>query len=169
MIKGRDMHKVIPLMALWMAVSLTSAHAQTAFDASGAPLLIAQGGGFVFNYREARAHYGLAVKPQKAMPPGAVVEARFEDPGGGPAWVAIRTFDGTPRPIILETPAVTGIRKGVDYHVTVEVKRPDGTVLGAFSRTYQSDLDQAILPAVPLVIGPGYEPNPAASPSLSPQ
>lgn len=169
MIKGRDTLKKIPLMALWMVAGLSTPHAQTAYDASGAPLLIAQGGGFVFNYREARAHYGLAVKPHKAMPKDAIVEARFEDPAGGPAWVAVRPFDGTPRPIILETPAVSGIRKGVDYHVTVEVKRPDGTVVGAFSRTYQSDLDQAILPAVPLVIGPGYEPNPAAAPSLSPQ
>ena len=141
-----------------------AARAQTAANAAGEPLLVAQGGGFIFNYREARAHYGLAVKPQRAMPANAIVEARFDNPAGGPAIVAIRPFDGTPRPIILETPPVTGIRKGVDYKVVVEVRIPDGSVIGGFTKTYQSDLDQSVLPKAPLVIGPGYERNPAAKP-----
>lgn len=136
--------------------------AQTAVSAAGEPLLIAQGGGFVFNYREARAYYGLAVKPQRAMPKDAVVEARFDNPAGGPPIIAIQRFDGTPRPIILETPPVTDIRKGVDYHVVVEVKTSAGAVIGSFTKTYQSDLDQSVLPKAPLVIGPGYTPNPDA-------
>ena len=138
--------------------------AQTATNAAGEALLVAQGGGFIFNYREARAHYGLAVKPQRALPADAVIEARFDNPAGGPAIVAIRPFDGTPRPIILETPPVTGIRRGIDYRVVVEVKAPSGVILGGFTKTYQSDLDQAVLPKEPLVIGPGYDRNPSAKP-----
>lgn len=159
------MTRTIGAIALVITALLAGAavgRAQTAASAAGEPLLVAQGGGFVFNYREARAHYGLAVKPQRAMPKDAVVEARFDNPAGGPPIVAVRRFDGTPRPIILETPSLTGIRKGVDYQVVVEVKTPAGVVIGSFTKAYQSDLDQSVLPKAPLVIGPGYQPNPDA-------
>ena len=159
--------KRVMILAITASVGLPfigGAEAQTAVSAAGEPLLVAQGGGFIFNYREARAHYGLAVKPQRALPKDAIVEARFDNPAGGPPFVAIQRFDGTPRPIILETPPVTGIRKGVDYQVVVEVKSASGAVIGSFTKAYQSDLDQSVLPKAQLVIGPGYQPNPDAKP-----
>ena len=38
------------------------------------------GGGFIFNYRNATATYGIILVPRRDPPPGAVIEASFENP-----------------------------------------------------------------------------------------
>ena len=49
---------------------------------------------------------------------------------------------------------------GAPYQVTIRLLDKDGKELQRIERPYKSNLDQAILPEKPLVVGPGYTPNP---------
>src|ERR687886_349728 len=71
-------------------------------------LIDLQGGGFIFNYNIGEVFYGVLIKPRRALPVGTEVEARFEDPAGGPPIVVTETFRGGPRPLSLRTPPVQG-------------------------------------------------------------
>ena len=52
------------------------------------------GGGFIFNYRNATATYGVILMPRRDPPAGAVIEASFESPAGGPAIILSRAARG---------------------------------------------------------------------------
>ncbi len=96
--------------------------------------------------------------PRRDPPPGATIEATFEDPAGGPPIVLSRPARGGGR-IQFETPPVHGVKKGVPYRVTVVLRGADGTEILKIEKDYKSDVDQSVLPDRPLAIGPGYQTN----------
>lgn len=116
------------------------------------------GGGFLFNYRNAEATYGIVLVPRRDPPAGAVIEASFQDPAGGPPFLVSRPARGGGR-IELQSPPLKGVKKGVPYHVTVLLKAADGSEIVKLEKDFTSDLDQSVLPDKPLAIGPGYQAN----------
>ena len=143
-----------------VAVVALLAAPSRAGEPDAASLIDLQGGGFIFNYNIAEVFYGVLVKPRRALPVGTEIEARFEDPAGGPPIVVTETFRGSPRPISLRTPPVQGVVANRDYRVTIRLRDASGALLGETARTFRSDLDQSILPSHRLTVGPGYQPAP---------
>ena len=116
------------------------------------------GGGFIFNYRNAEATWGVILVPRKDPPPGAVIEVTFENPAGGAPIVMSRPARGGGR-IDFQTPALAGVEKDRPYHVAVLLKGADGAELQRLEKDFVSQLDQSVLPERPLAIGPGYQRN----------
>jgi hypothetical protein len=116
------------------------------------------GGGFVFNYRNAEATYGIILVPRRDPPPGAIIEVTFENPAGGEPIVLARPARGGGR-IEFETPALAGVVRDRPYHVAVLLKAADGAALQRLEKDFVSQLDQSVLPERPLAIGPGYQQN----------
>jgi hypothetical protein len=130
--------------------------------ADESPYLELGGGGFVFNYRNAVATYGVILHPRRDPPAGAVIEATFENPSGGEAFVLSRPARGGGR-IAFETPGLEGVEKDRPYHVVIVLRSAAGDELQRIERDYVSELDQSVLPERPLAIGPGYQENIDAS------
>jgi hypothetical protein len=127
-------------------------------DAGKPPLALA-GGGFIFNYRIAEVFYGVSLKPQRRIAAGAVLEGEFENPAGGQNLIVRETL-GEPKLVYaLQSPPLTGVKAGKPYRVEVRLIE-GGKITARLERTFASDLDQDVLPAAPLTIGPGYTPNP---------
>lgn len=141
----------IRLAALSAAIALAACVDQSQY-------LALAGGGFVFNYRNAEATYGIILMPRKDPPEGAVITVRFENPAGGPPIVVSRPARGGGR-IELHTPALQGVEKDKPYQVVVILEDAAGTVLQRIEKSFASELDQSVLPERPLAIGPGYQPN----------
>lgn len=120
--------------------------------------LKAGGGGFIFNYRNAEATYGIILFPQKDPPAGATIEVRFENPAGGEPILLSRAARGGGR-IDFETPPVQGVEKDKPYLVVAVLKSAEGKELQRIEKTFKSEVDQSVLPDRPLAIGPGYQRN----------
>lgn len=116
------------------------------------------GGGFVFNYRNAVANWGIVLVPRRDPPEGATIEVAFENPAGGAPIRLARPARGGGR-IDFRTPPLRGIVKDRPYRVTVLLKSAAGEELLRIEKDYASDLDQSVLPERPLAIGPGYQKN----------
>lgn len=121
--------------------------------------LVIGGGGFVFNYRNAQATYGFVVGAKRAIPDGATIEARFEDPGGGEPILVSKPVSGGTQRYEFQTPPVRGVAKGRPYKVVLVLLAKNGTELQRIERSYISELSQDVLPERPLAIGPGYQAN----------
>ncbi len=121
------------------------------------------GGGFIFNYRLAEADYGFVVKPVRSIPAGTLLEAVFEDPAGGdPLRVRQTARDGMLQ-YTFRSPSVHRVMANRPYHAELRLLDPaTGNELARYERTFTSDVDQAVLPDRPPVIGPGYQTNPEA-------
>jgi hypothetical protein len=129
------------------------------------PWVTFAGGGFAFNYRLAEAYYGFNVRPLRPLPTGTVLEARFEDPAGGPELVVRETVREEKLTYGFRSPPLAGVRKNRPYKVEIRVLAADtGALLGSYGRTYSSEADQDWLPEQPLTVGPGYAPNPEPPP-----
>ena len=116
---------------------------------------------FVFNYRLAYATYLVTLDRSAPVPGGTVVKAEFENPAGGaPLTLERKLFPGLKR-VVLESPDISCVKKGKPYKVTILVVGPDGTQLQTLETQVTSSADQSILPAQPLVVGSGYDKNPA--------
>ena len=137
---------------------LLSASVLAACSGSG-DYLSPAGGGFIFNYRIAQATYGIALKPMRDLPPDGVIEATFENPSGGAPFVLREEGPFNPTRIAFTTPPVEGVVKGKRYTVAVVLKDAAGATLQRIEKTYASDIDQSVMPARPLAIGPGYQRN----------
>ena len=125
------------------------------------PYLEIQGGGFIFNIREAEAYYGVTLRPLRRLAQGTVIEVDFENPAGGPDIVVQQTVAGPRLNYAFRTPALSGIRKDKNYRALVLVKSAKaGDVLARYEKTFRPNVDQSVLPDKPLFIGPGYTPNP---------
>ena len=119
------------------------------------------GGGFVFNYRIGEAFYGVVISTRGKLPDGAVIQAQFENPEGGPAIVVKENFREGQRKYMLRTPALKGIKKDVPYKVVIEILDKSGDqVIKRLEKTVKSDIDQSTIPQEPMLIGPGYTLNP---------
>ena len=88
-------------------------------------------------------------------------EARFEDPAGGPALVVRSVHGWRQNAHAFHSPPVKGVTADRDYQVELRLLAPaEGaktpTVLATYTKSFRSDLDQAVLPETPLAPGPGY-------------
>ncbi len=115
---------------------------------------------FVFNYRLAYATYMITLTKTEQVADGSTVTATFEDPSGGPPLTLDRKLFPKLDKVVLESPDVTCVKKQKPYAVTIEVKGPDGAILQTLKTTVISNLDQDIMPAEALVVGPAYDKNP---------
>ena len=142
-------------LALPLALLLAACQRETGPD----PLKLT-GKMFVFNYRLAYATYLVTLEQTEPLPEGAMVKAAFENPAGGAALtLERRIFPRLPR-VVLESPDVTCVKKNRPYRVTIVLVGPDGDTLQTLETQVTSDLDQSILPAKALVVGPAYDKNP---------
>lgn len=115
---------------------------------------------FIFNYRLSYAAYMLTFAKVAEVPPGARVIAMFENPEGGAPLTIERPLFAAQDKLVLESPPVYCVRKDRPYLVKLSVTGADGTTLQSYETTVVSTLDQSILPAKPMVVGPGYQMNP---------
>ena len=128
------------------------------------PYLKITGGGFIFNYRLASAMLGILVVAERDLPAGGAIEVAFTDPSGGEPLVVREEIPAGESQFDFRFERLTGIRKDVDYVVTVRLLDASGKEAERIERTYRSDIDQAAtMPDKPLTIGPGYTRNPAAT------
>jgi hypothetical protein len=147
-----------------LTAALLGFHASLAAcsDQNG-PAIAFEGGGFIFNYRIAEVFYGVAVKPLRRLDAGTVLVAEFENPAGGKPFTVTEPITGTRTSYGLRTPELAGVKAGRPYRVVVRAVSATGAEIARIERTFTSDLDQEMSPQVPLTIGPGYTPNPAAA------
>jgi hypothetical protein len=138
-------------------------------DNENKPIASFAGGGFIFNYRIGEAFYGVVIETERGLPPQTVIEAEFQDPAGGKLIEVSEKIRSDRRKYMLRTPPLKGIEKGVSYKVVVKIlDQPGGKVIERLERTFQSDIDQSVMPDAPLVIGPGFTPNPESDITKSP-
>jgi hypothetical protein len=130
------------------------------FDDRDSPFIELRGGGFQFNYRIAEATASLVVGSLRTLPASSIVEVNFENPAGGPAIVLRKRVGAGDTSFDFNTPPLTGIVKDKPYQVTVRLLDQNGKELQRIEKPFKSNLDQSILPDKPLVVGPGYTPNP---------
>lgn len=130
-------------------------------DVAAKPYLKIAGSGFMFNYRVADAYYGISAVVQKPVPTGSLIEARFEDPAGGPPIEVSERVTAQNTHYGLRTPPLRGIEKDKPYRVDVKlVQVTDGAILYDGSVSVKSQMSDAVMPPAPLTIGPGYMKNP---------
>jgi hypothetical protein len=135
--------------------------AMVACEDGGGPAASFAGGGFVFNYRIGEAFYGVVISTKGKLPEGAVIQAQFENPAGGPAILVKEIFRKGQRKYMLRTPALKGIKKDVPYRIIVEIHDRSGLpLIQRLEKTVKSDIDQSTIPQEPMLIGPGYTLNP---------
>lgn len=115
---------------------------------------------FVFNYRVATATYLVTLRKTAPIPEDSIAEAVFENPRGGDALTVREKIFAVDERITLESPHLQCVVKDHPYAVTVRIVAPSGKLLQQIDTSITSDLDQTVLPSKPLVIGPGYAPNP---------
>ena len=119
------------------------------------------GGGFIFNYRNAEAYYGFVAKPLRNLPEGSVIEAQFDIPHSATPYVVSENVKPGMLQFSFRTPALKGVEKGHPYKAVMRLlASPSGPEIAHYERSFQSDFEQAGLPEKPLVVGPGYQPNP---------
>jgi hypothetical protein len=147
---------LIPLFAVgWL----------TREDPANRPVLKVVGGGFMFNYRVADVYYGFTAVVQRPLPTGSIIEASFEDPGGGPPHVVRQRVGGAEATSYsMRSPNVRGVEAGKPYRVALRVfDREEKHLLWADGIAYVSQISDEVVPDQPLTIGPGYARNPEAS------
>ena len=150
------------LRRLLSAALLVSVGACSGSERDERPYLEFIGGGFIFNYRLAQADYGFVAKPLRRLPEGAILEASFENPGGGAPIVIRQKAKWGRSQYVFRTPPVQGVEAQRDYKVELRLlDAEDKHVIASYRRTFRSDVDSSILPERPPVVGPGYHPAPS--------
>jgi hypothetical protein len=130
-------------------------------DEESGPYLEYVGGGFIFNYRNAEAFYGFVARPLRGLPDGSVIEVAFEMPHQDLPYVTTEKAVPGMLQYTFQSPQVSGVEKGHPYKVVMRLlDGPAGKELGRYEKSFHTDVEQASLPSKPLVIGPGYTPNP---------
>jgi hypothetical protein len=115
---------------------------------------------FIFNIKLARAYYMLDLNRLKATPDNSVATAEFENPAGGPPLVTEQKVFPKMTRIDLQSPDVNCVVAGKPYKIHITLKDADGKVLQTLDTTLASTLDQTVMPAEALVVGPAYDKNP---------
>lgn len=109
------------------------------------------GGGLTFNYRYSEATSVIVAKQMSPLPPGSIVEATFDLPGGqGHERVERHAIIGK-LTYKLESSPMKGIRKGEPLQVTLLVRDASGLVIDRDETRYTSNVNQSDLPSLPLV------------------
>jgi hypothetical protein len=114
---------------------------------------------FVFNYRVSEASYMVTIEQTGIIPGGLFVVAAFEDPAGGPPIEIVRPAWPKLKRVALASPPIRCVKAGKPYAVTITIKDAAGTALQTLETTVTSNIDQSVLAAKPLVVGPVYVPN----------
>ena len=117
---------------------------------------------FIFNYRLAYATYMVTLMKTEPVPEGSTITAEFENPAGGAPILLTRKLFQKLDKVVLESPDVTCVRRAKPYKVAIRVEGPDGALLQSLETSVISNLDQDIMPAKALVVGPAYDKNPEA-------
>lgn len=115
---------------------------------------------FVFNYRVATATYVVTYEKLQPVPDGAMMLTEFDDPAGGKMIEVTQKIWPKIDKIAVASPPVFCIVKDKPYTFKSTLFDPHGAQLQEISGTVISSLDQTVLPDRPLVVGPGYTPNP---------
>ena len=150
------MRVIVTAILLCLAASLSACT-----DEARTSYLDLQGRVFIFNPRIATATYVVTLAIRKAPPPGAKVIARFDNPAGGPTLLLEQMIRDGQTQVALESEPLQCVTKGKTYASTVTLLARDSKQLQKLESSVTSTLDQSVLPPAPLVVGPGYEPNPA--------
>ena len=125
------------------------------------PYLKIAGAGFIFNYRVAEVFYGFTAEVQKPVRNMSLLEAEFEDPGGGPPIRVSERLNPRTKRYSLRTPPIRGVKKDRPYRVAVRlIQNGDNAVLFEDEFTVTSQMADAVVPEQPLTVGPGYARNP---------
>jgi hypothetical protein len=152
----------LPLKRLLLATLIAGLPALVACQRETGPdPLELTGKMFIFNYRLAYATYMITLTKTEPVPEGSTVVTTFENPSGGAPLTLDRKLFAKLDKIVLESPDITCVKKQTPYAVTIEVKGPDGAILQTLKTSVISNLDQDIMPAKALVVGPAYDKNPA--------
>lgn len=114
----------------------------------------------VFNYREAKVAYVVTLNPLRPIGEGQKAITTFENPAGGDALVVTQKLLPSHKKVTIESPPLECVVKDRPYKVSIRIEGPDGGLLQAIDTTMISAQDQDMLPDRPLVVGPGYQPNP---------
>ena len=115
---------------------------------------------FIFNYRIAEATYVVTLAKLRPFADGSVAVASFDNPAGGAPLIVRQKIWPHSEKIVLESPALTCVRKDRPYGISISILDPGGAQLQKIDTTLTSSLDQDVLPDKPLVVGPVYTPNP---------
>ena len=87
-------------------------------------------------------------------------------PGGAPPDIQREPARSGQMQYSFKSAQLAGVVRNHDYKVVLRVlDGPAGKELARYDQSFRSDVDQASLPGKPLVVGPGYEPNPDLAPN----
>ncbi|MGN6466420.1 MAG: hypothetical protein ACTHLP_13155 [Rhizobiaceae bacterium] len=130
-------------------------------DPSEKPYLAVIGGGFIYNYREGEEFYDVVTNVQKPLAEGSIIEVTFENPAGGAPLVVSDRVSARTNRYAFHSPQIHGVVGGRPYKVEIRVYDREKTkLIWSTTRDFKSDLDDNVVPKKPVVIGPGYTPNP---------
>lgn len=114
----------------------------------------------VFNYRVATVNYLVTLNPIQPIGEGQIAVTTFENPAGGAPLVVRQKLFPEHKKVTIESPPLECVVKDRPYKVSIRIEGQDGALLQEIETTMVSSQDQSMLPDRPLVVGPGYEPNP---------
>ena len=127
---------------------------------TGGELFEISGRVVVFNYREAKVTYVMTLNPLQPIGEGQTAVTMLENPAGGDDLVIRQKLFPSHKKVTIESPPLECVVKDHPYRVSIRIEGPDGGLLQVIETTMVSSQDRAMLPDRPLVVGPGYEPNP---------
>jgi hypothetical protein len=127
------------------------------------PYFAFAGGGFIFNYRNADLYYGFVLKRERDAPEGAEIEVTFELPEPQKQHVEKVAIRSGVMQYTFRTPDLPAVEKNRDYVAVVRILDGDRE-LARYTKSFRTEIETSTLPGEPLVVGPGYEPNPALPP-----
>ncbi len=114
----------------------------------------------VFNYREAKVTYLVNLVPLQPIAEGETAVMTLDNPAGGDPIVITQKLFPNHQKVTLESPPLECIVKDKPYKVSIRIEGNGGALLQSIETTMVSSQDQSMLPDKPLVVGPGYQPNP---------
>ena len=127
-------------------------------DGADRPYLKILGSSFILNYRVSDIYMGFSAAVDRPIPIGTVLQARFEDPLGGPPYLVEERIGVPDRRISLRSPSLSGVVAGKPYGVDLLLlDRETGEPFWEHRFTVTSDVDGSVVPDAPLTIGPGYQ------------
>lgn len=130
-------------------------------DPANDPYLKILGGGFMFNYREAEVFYGFTAQVARPLASGSIIEALFEDPGGGEAFVVSERVSTMTDRYALRSPPLRGVEAKKPYQVEIRVyDREKKRLIWETERFFSSQISDQVVPETALTVGPGYHRNP---------
>jgi hypothetical protein len=127
-------------------------------DGADRPYLKILGSSFILNYRVSDTYMGFSAAVDRPIPIGTVLQARFEDPLGGPPHLVEERIGVPDRRISLRSPSLSGVIAGKPYGVDLllldrETREP----FWEHRFTVTSEIDGSVVSDAPLTIGPGYQ------------